>query len=90
MTSTPPAECRIRTGDHVYHKPSEEEWVVAFADYETGSLAPLGWPDCEAKIADCELLKAVDDDGYMNWLADLSVSSDRRGKRAMEIHRATA
>lgn len=87
MTSiTPPAGRRIRTADHVHHKPSGEEWVVGFADYETGYLAPLGWPDCDAKISDCDLIKAADDEEYTDTLARISVSGDRRGRRAMEIH----
>ena len=54
------AERRIRCGDVVRHRPTGEEWLVAYADYETGYLAWAGWPDGRAKIADCDLIEARD------------------------------
>ena len=51
----------MRSGDHVYHKPSEETWVVAWADPETGYMAPCGWPTCQALISDCEMVKEASD-----------------------------
>lgn len=75
----------IRTGDTVVHRPSGEKWTVAYADYETGRLAACGYPDGEARIADCDLVKACSDHEYMDLIAELAVSGDRRGERAARI-----
>lgn len=50
----------FRAGDHVHHKPSNENWVVA-CDEEGGKIMPSGWPCCLADAADCSLLKAATD-----------------------------
>lgn len=55
------SEHRLRCGDTVIHKPSGERWSVAYADYGTGYLSWCGWPDGEARIADCELRAACTD-----------------------------
>jgi len=47
----------MRTGDHVFHRPSGETWVVAWADPENGNMAPCGWPTCQARIEDCDVVK---------------------------------
>lgn len=73
---------KIRTGDRVFHRPSEETWVVAYADYATGKLSACGWPDSEAAIADCDLLATVSEDEYRDLLAKLT---ERRGDRARAI-----
>lgn len=53
----------MRTADHVFHKPSGETWVVAWADHETGYMAPCGWPECQAMINDCTVIyKATDEE----------------------------
>jgi hypothetical protein len=49
---TPP---EIDTGDFVLHKPSGEEWVVAYV--KDGRLAACGWPDEIVPVADCVLTK---------------------------------
>jgi hypothetical protein len=59
------AERRIRCGDVVRHRPSDEEWLVAYADYETGDLAWAGWPEGGAKIADCDLIEARNDQRHV-------------------------
>ncbi len=51
----------MRTGDIVLHRPSGEEWVVAWTDHETGYMAPCGWPTCQALISECEVRKAASD-----------------------------
>ena len=49
---------RIDTGDTVLHEPSQEIWVIAYADYKTDKLSWLGWPqDGEANISDCKLIE---------------------------------
>ncbi|QPC87075.1 hypothetical protein GA830_10245 [Mesorhizobium sp. NBSH29] len=75
----------MRTGDHVYHKPSEETWVVAWADPISGFMAPCGWPECQAKISDCEVVKVATDDEAANLVDRLSLSGRRDSKKAAEI-----
>lgn len=66
MTSTPDndfpkttIEALPRCGDHVLHRPSGEKWVVAWA--EDDRLAPTGWPNGVARLADCEILHRCSD-----------------------------
>lgn len=49
------AEQTIDTGDHVYHRPSRETWVVARV--EGDKLYWCGWPPGRADLSDCELVK---------------------------------
>lgn len=52
---TPELAHAIDTGDHVFHTPSNETWLVAYV--EGKYLIPCGWPACFAKISDCVLTK---------------------------------
>jgi hypothetical protein len=45
---------RIKAGDIVHHKPSDEVWFVLGVNYATGKLCVAGWPPTVADIADCE------------------------------------
>ena len=73
------AEERIRCGDHVLHRPSGEEWVVAYADYESGNLAWAGWPDGSERIEDCDRIKTCDDLEHAAAVASWSrVTDDSR------------
>lgn len=74
-----------RAGDIVFHKPTGEEWVVAYVDGDY--LAWCGWPEGEAKLADCELVRAIDDADHLRWLRDIAASD---GKRARRAHAALA
>lgn len=76
---------RIRTADRVHHLPSGETLVVAYADYETGKLAPCGWPDSEVDISDCKMAIRASDEEFLELVADLAVSGDRRGEIATRI-----
>lgn len=60
----------IRTGDTVLHKPSGESWVVACVrgDY----LAWCGWPEGEAKLADCELQTSATDEQHWYWVQQIA------------------
>lgn len=78
----------IRTGDHVFHRPSEETWVVAWADHATGYMAPCGWPTCEARISDCELRKRASDDECARLADDLTRSGRSDAHKAIALLRA--
>ena len=56
----------FRAGDHVHHKPTGEDWVLAFGDLEdqTGQVSPCGWPETLAKAEDCYMLKAATDEEH--------------------------
>lgn len=45
----------IDAGDHVLHSPSGERWIVAYVRGDR--LAWCGWPQGEAELADCTLVK---------------------------------
>lgn len=79
------ASHQIRTGDIVLHHPSGEEWVVAWADHQSGYMAPCGWPTCQAKIEDCAIIKAVDDAASDKMVDELSRSGRTDAHRANAI-----
>jgi hypothetical protein len=55
----------IRGGDHVFHRPTGETWIVEYVkgDY----LAWCGFPRGEARVADCTLVKACSDDEHAKF-----------------------
>lgn len=75
----------MRTADHVFHEPSGETWVVAWADEETGRMAPCGWPTCEAMIADCRVVKVASDEESAELVDALSRSQRSDATRAAAI-----
>lgn len=77
----------IDTGDTVLHRPTGEEWLVAFVDNDR--LAWCGWPEGFALLADCELLTKAAPGEREALLKQMAVmrSSDSRSryaKRALE------
>lgn len=80
------AEHIIRCGDHVHHGPTDETWVVAWADYETGDLAWCGWPNGMARLSDCTLVKAASDDEHMDLLQRVLNVEDSRSGRARRLY----
>lgn len=82
--TAPPAAAReevvsIDTGDRIYHKPTREEWVVAYV--EGDRIAWYGWPEGTALLSDCELIRKVDPAERRRWLEQMSQSSDGPRKR---------
>ena len=76
-----------RCGDVVLHRPTGEQWVVAYVN--GGRLAWCGWPQGEAALSDCELVKACDDIEHIKLLkACAELQNDLRGSRARaELYR---
>ncbi len=68
----------IRTGDTVLHRPSGEKWLVAYVHGEY--LAWCGWPEGEAKLEDCELLKSCTDEQHWKRVEEIAASAS--GARA--------
>lgn len=75
----------IRTGDAVYHRPSREEWVVAWADYTTGYMSACGWPESEASISDCVVLSRATDEQCEKLISELETSGRRDARRARAL-----
>ena len=73
-----------RTGDHVKHIPSGEEWVVAWCDGD--DLAWCGWPDGMARTSDCRLVKRASDDEHMRAVFEVSKSDGPRGAKVRRMY----
>jgi hypothetical protein len=83
-----------RCGDTVLHRPSGEEWVVAYADAEQDVLAWAGWPDGRARLSDCEIIQRCSEETHRaqvaSWLR-LTDSDSRPGRvRALYSDAANA
>lgn len=76
----------IRCGDIVWHAPSGEEWVVAWADPETDELSWCGWPNGVARLSDCTLAKAATDGESRATLLAVLRSEDSRASRALRLY----
>lgn len=63
----------IDTADHVRHKPSGETWVVAYVRGDR--LAWCGWPQGEAALADCTMLKKATQPEREKLLREIANSS---------------
>ncbi len=48
-----------RPGDHVFHKPSRESWIVKYVNSDR--LAWCGWPPGEARLVDCRVTLVLTD-----------------------------
>jgi hypothetical protein len=68
----------MRTGDTVFHKPTGEKWLVAYVDGDR--LAWCGWPEGEARLSDCELVRACDDERH--WELVNHIAKSASGRRA--------
>ncbi len=65
--------CSVRTGDTVLHRPSGETWLVACVRGDC--LAWCGWPEGEARLADCELLSSATDTQHWEWVERIAKSA---------------
>ena len=73
----------MRCGDIVLHRPSGEEWLVAYVDGD--DLAWCGWPDGVARTSDCDLVKACSYDEHVARLREIAQSdAGRRTRKARE------
>lgn len=77
----------MRTGDHVFHAPTGETWLVAFVEQERNELVPCGWPLTLAKLSDCTLVKACTDEESEKLLQDLLKMNDQSDMRCRWAHR---
>jgi len=74
-----------RCGDKVLHRPSEETWLVAWA--EGNDIAPSGWPNCMARLSDCDVTYRCSDAEHAKAVDDWrSVQDDSRGRRVLRLY----
>lgn len=72
----------FRAGDHVFHRPSGEKWLLA-CDEMDGEIICCGWPETFARASDCDLLKAATDEERLKILRAVARIADQtRGSRA--------
>jgi hypothetical protein len=57
----------MRAGDCVWHREVGERWIVAYVRGE--HLAWCGWPPGEARVSECDLVKACSDEEHVRALA---------------------
>jgi hypothetical protein len=74
------SEAPLRCGDHVHHRPSGEDWVVAWAEGE--HLAAAGWPNSQARLEDCDVIHRCSDAEHAEWVASWRNSQGDDGRRA--------
>lgn len=58
----------MRAGDVVFHRPSGETWVLAYA--ERGYVSACGWPEAIDKEEDCEVVEAASDAVHLAMLRE--------------------
>lgn len=76
-------DVNIDTADHVMHGPSGETWLVAYVQGDR--LAWCGWPEGEAALADCTLVKKATPEERNKLLLELAdCTNDRRGRYARQ------
>lgn len=69
----------IDTGDHVYHEPTDEHWLVAYV--ENGNVVCCGWPLTYANLSDCTLTQKATPgqrDNLLKSMANISEPDPRR------------
>ena len=79
----------FRAGDSVYHRPSNERWVLAL-DENQGYVSWCGWPEGQARASDCDLLHAATDEERMKMLRDVAGGSGRRDDGTLDHRKLMA
>lgn len=76
----------IDTGDSVLHGPTGEMWTVAYVrgDY----LAWIGWPEGEARVDDCTLVRKATAEERRTWLERLAAIRPDNGRLDMRARHA--
>lgn len=77
---------RIEIADRVYHRPSGETWLVAYADYKSGDISWLGWPEGRARISECEIVDKATKERRLYWATQLERSTLPRADVARRLY----
>lgn len=81
----PQGESTIDTGDLVKHGPTGEEWTVAYVRGDR--LSWCGWPEGEAALSDCTLVRKATRSQRENTLTMMAASEGPRGIYARHVLR---
>lgn len=81
-------EVKIKAGDHVFHEPTGETWLVA-TNEEAGFFFAAGWPETRAESTDCKLVYSATDEEHRKLLREVS-SSEGSGMRELVARRQLA
>lgn len=73
----------MKSGDTVFHRPSGETWVVAWADAR--EVLPAGWPETIASASECDLVRSCSDDEYWAMVEAVARYQDTRGRRCFNL-----
>lgn len=73
-----------RCGDHVFHRPSGETWVVAWC--EGDDLAWCGWPNGMGRTSDCSLVYRASEGEHRAMVRQVAAVDDSRGPRASRLY----
>lgn len=78
---------RIDTGDTVFHRPTRETWLVAYATDR--HVCPCGWPESLADLSDCSLVEKATSAERLGLLEDLAAAggNDSRVRYAIQALR---
>lgn len=79
----------FRAGDGVYHRPSEETWVLA-ADQDGDEVVCAGWPESFAKASDCELKRAATDEERLKMLTQVAEGCAGQSRGRLARHQLAA
>jgi hypothetical protein len=60
----------IETADTVKHRPTGEEWIVAYV--EGDRLCACGWPETLAKLSDCTLTEKATESEKQKLIRELA------------------
>ncbi len=71
----------FRAGDHIHHKPTGEDWVLA-CDQRGDEVMCAGWPESIAGAEDCTLLEAATDEERLEMLRQAANTGGARGRWA--------
>lgn len=79
---------QVRCGDHVFHRPSRETWLVAWAEGEY--MAWAGWPNGAAPLRDCLLVYRATDaehtEAVREWAKAGDMQGDSRRARVLRLY----
>jgi hypothetical protein len=81
-------EEQIDTGDAVLHGPTGEEWLVAYVRGDR--LAWCGWPEGEAALSDCALVRKATPAQRDKLLEEMAASSGTRARYAQQRRAAAS
>jgi hypothetical protein len=75
-------EAPPRCGDLVLHRPSGETWVIAYADPVQDVIAWAGWPNGQARLSDCEVVRRFGDAAHAQAVAAWAASGHDDGRKS--------